>query len=105
MATSPLIRKSTPEALELHVVRQGESDPNQFTIENRVSGRLEDFDREYFSVSGYFGTLDPQLFCAAPDLLEALIRLKASSAWAATPKGVRALIDTAIAKATGASNG
>ena len=59
------------------------------------------------STQGSVGFLleDATLYAAAPDLLEALIRLEASSAWAATPKGIRALIDAAITKATGASNG
>ena len=111
MATSPLIRATKPEALELHVVREGQIDPNQFTIENGVNGHLEDFDREYFSVSGYFGTFNPQIFCAAPDLLNALQRLHHNFNLLLAGKPVRDVAETeaevnaAILKATRASNG
>ena len=120
MATSPFIRKSTPEALELHVVRQGESDPNQFTIENGTNGRLEDFNREYFSVGGYFGTFDPQIFCAAPEMLEALRRIaqpldcgcvpcrgqcRSQTALECEVEERQDIARAAILKATGASNG
>lgn len=33
---------------------------------------LADFDRQYVCFSGYFGEYCPELFAAAPDLLEAL---------------------------------
>lgn len=65
---SAFIRKSSPEALEL-VVR-GTSVSGQYIVE--CQGPLEDFDREYFAVSGYFGVHGPHLFAAAPELLAAL---------------------------------
>lgn len=51
----------------LRVVRRG---LGQFEISN-THYRLSDFEREYINFSGYFGPYPPELFAAAPELLEA----------------------------------
>lgn len=48
----------------------GGRDHGQFTIYSYSD--LENWDRDYFSISGYFGSYGPDLFAAAPDLYEAL---------------------------------
>lgn len=70
-AKSPFIRDTPPEALLLRVDPADDHAPGQYQINNQHS-KLADFDREYVSFGGYFGLHDPQVFAAAPQLLEAL---------------------------------
>lgn len=57
-------------------------DHGQFEISNRHCP-LQDFDREYVCVSGYFGQYSPELFAAAPELLSIVRRFVAlpGGAW------------------------
>lgn len=50
-----------------HDVRRG----NNYAIVENDFIRLEDYDREYISFSGFFGQHDPKIFAAAPALFEA----------------------------------
>ena len=50
-------------------------DYGQFEISNKHCP-LQDFDREYVCVSGYFGQYSPELFAAAPELLEVVQTLR-----------------------------
>lgn len=53
-------------------LRVTDSSPSgQARIEN-THIEYENFDREYISFSGYFGEIGPNIFAAAPELLEAL---------------------------------
>lgn len=66
-----LTRPKTPaDALKLQV-RGTKSHPRQFWIENDYL-RLKSHDREYVAFSGYFGVHGPEMFAAAPELVEAL---------------------------------
>jgi hypothetical protein len=104
MSASQFIRTTAPDALKLHVARQAGSEPRQFTIENQHM-QLENFDQEYVSFGGYFGLHNPEVFAAAPELLEALTCLLRQTAnpdplhpaW----RESRAKAANAIAKATG----
>lgn len=77
MATKPEIAKHTPGAcdpLDISVVEHG---LGQFGLSNVEGlGWLENHDRDYFNVSGYWGQLGPYIFRAAPDMLEALEALE-----------------------------
>lgn len=45
----------------------------QFELSNTNGpGWLENHDRDYFNVSGYWGQIGPHVFHAAPDMLDAL---------------------------------
>lgn len=43
----------------------------QARIENDYT-RLDNFDRDYFSVSGYWGVHSPEMFAASPEMLRVL---------------------------------
>jgi len=50
-------------------------DHGQFEIRN-THPPVRDWDREYVCVSGYFGPHSPELFAAAPELLEVVQTLR-----------------------------
>lgn len=58
------------------IVRKNEgAEDQQFMVEcdfGRIDTENGAFIDQYFCVSGYFGTISPHVFAAAPELLEAL---------------------------------
>lgn len=85
----------------------------QFYIENDYS-ELDDFDREYVSIGGFFGNHGPHVFAAAPELLVAVKDLlapleRASIMLEARGKkldsGAQASLDAARAAVTKAEGG
>lgn len=56
---------------DLRVRRHNRGDARQASIENAASD-TECWDESYVDFSGFFGDLGPQMFAAAPDMLEAL---------------------------------
>lgn len=99
----PKLREYVDPA-DLQVRHCGDSAPRQFSIENGP-GILEDFDSQYFNVSGFFGVHEPSTFAAAPQLLAHLrFAVKLMSGFPALNATAQldAMRET-IAKATGAS--
>ena len=82
----------------------------QFTIESDHSKREGEWDDIYVSISGFFGSYGPHMFCAAPTLLEALKEAR-DELWRAHQHTMSEhefhsrykAIDAAISKATGGS--
>jgi hypothetical protein len=60
------------EELKLTVRTALGRDQRQFAIESNHSELDGEFEDRYVLFSGYFGPYKPELFAAAPDLLEAL---------------------------------
>lgn len=98
------LKKST---LALKVTRATED--RQFWVEGH-SAKAGDFDHTYVSFSGYFGSYGPNMFAAAPELLEALTACRAELFLKVSnehgPKFARqypeiVAAEAAIAKATG----
>ncbi len=85
----------------------------QFQIENDFY-EIDDFDRQYVSIGGFFGTHGPHVFAAAPELLTAVKDLlapleRASIMLEARGKkldsGAQASLDAARAAVTKAEGG
>lgn len=77
----------------LHVKCSG--DPRQYEIASDYMHLKGNWDDDYVSFSGFFGSYGPQVFAAAPEMLEAL---KLASA-ALGANRARDVVDAAIAKA------
>ena len=90
--------------------------PRQFTVGSYDSEEYESlsWDDYYVNASGYFGSIGPHVFAAAPDMLEALeamrtvmdmgdkpTKLDAGLTWRQCYDKARDLCDAAIAKAKG----
>ena len=83
---------------QLHVKSTGH--PRQYEIANDYMSLRGNWDDDYVSFSGFFGSYSPNVFAAAPEMLEAL---KLASA-ALGANRARDVVDAAIAKAEGGSN-
>lgn len=67
----PLNTTTKPEDLLCKVSRSFEGGPDQAEVVNNHS-KLREFDAEYVAFSGFFGTHGPDVFAAAPELLQAV---------------------------------
>jgi hypothetical protein len=88
------------EELKLTVTRALGGYERQFAIESNHSELDGEFEDRYVLFSGYFGPYKPELFAAAPDLLEALREMTERGGWMPSDERfIRA--QAAIAKAEG----
>lgn len=105
---------SAPQTPLPLIVRSNEhSDERQFFVEcdfMRIDQEAGKWSDQYLSFSGYFGTISPHVFAAAPELLEALKSVLTQFEIVLPSSGLthderQAIIDAraAIAKATGTS--